>query len=184
VVRLTPRLGEGRPGPPPGSATCWGAGSDHTPVPAGGVLGAWPRSGRPQVGWSCREQPGADEMAVAAVSVAKRSLRAELKQRLRALSAEERLRQSRLLTQKVRRTPGLLECQSARLASRLAPRERARTLGHAHVITGARTHSARARPSNPDPFCAMAGEGLRRVGLRSRAVLMLVYSLRWDYISF
>ncbi|XP_073917587.1 5-formyltetrahydrofolate cyclo-ligase isoform X5 [Castor canadensis] len=40
-------------------------------------------------------------MAVAAVSVAKRSLRAELKQRLRALSAEERLRQSRLLTQKV-----------------------------------------------------------------------------------
>nr|XP_025855863.1 5-formyltetrahydrofolate cyclo-ligase isoform X1 [Vulpes vulpes] len=39
--------------------------------------------------------------AVAAVSSAKRSLRAELKQRLRAMSAEERLRQSRLLTQKV-----------------------------------------------------------------------------------
>ncbi|KAM5291391.1 5-formyltetrahydrofolate cyclo-ligase-like isoform 2-T2 [Glossophaga mutica] len=38
--------------------------------------------------------------AAAAVSGAKRSLRAELKQRLRALSAEERLRQSRLLTQK------------------------------------------------------------------------------------
>lgn len=40
-------------------------------------------------------------MAAAAVSGAKRSLRAELKQRLRALSAEERLRQSHLLTQKV-----------------------------------------------------------------------------------
>uniref|UniRef100_A0A5F9DS89 5-formyltetrahydrofolate cyclo-ligase n=1 Tax=Oryctolagus cuniculus TaxID=9986 RepID=A0A5F9DS89_RABIT len=39
--------------------------------------------------------------AAAAVSGAKRSLRAELKQRLRAISAEERLRQSRLLTQKV-----------------------------------------------------------------------------------
>ncbi|KAM4826474.1 5-formyltetrahydrofolate cyclo-ligase [Thomomys bottae] len=39
--------------------------------------------------------------AAAAASGAKRSLRAELKQRLRALSAEERLRQSRLLTQKV-----------------------------------------------------------------------------------
>uniref|UniRef100_A0A452SIT3 5-formyltetrahydrofolate cyclo-ligase n=3 Tax=Ursus americanus TaxID=9643 RepID=A0A452SIT3_URSAM len=36
-----------------------------------------------------------------AVSSAKRSLRAELKQRLRAMSAEERLRQSRLLAQKV-----------------------------------------------------------------------------------
>lgn len=43
----------------------------------------------------------AREMAAAAVSGAKRSLRAELKQRLRAVSAEERLRQSRLLTQKV-----------------------------------------------------------------------------------
>ena len=41
------------------------------------------------------------EMAAAAVSSAKRSLRAELKRRLRALSAEERLRQSRLLAQKV-----------------------------------------------------------------------------------
>lgn len=40
-------------------------------------------------------------MAAAAVSGAKRSLRAELKQRLRAISAEERLRQSRLLAQKV-----------------------------------------------------------------------------------
>ncbi|XP_033708137.1 5-formyltetrahydrofolate cyclo-ligase isoform X4 [Tursiops truncatus] len=40
-------------------------------------------------------------MAAAAVSSAKRSLRAELKRRLRALSAEERLRQSRLLAQKV-----------------------------------------------------------------------------------
>ncbi|XP_040824836.1 5-formyltetrahydrofolate cyclo-ligase isoform X1 [Ochotona curzoniae] len=39
--------------------------------------------------------------AAAAVSGAKRSLRAELKQRLRAISSEERLRQSRLLTQKV-----------------------------------------------------------------------------------
>lgn len=39
--------------------------------------------------------------AAAAVSGAKRSLRAELKQRLRAISAEERLRQSRLLAQKV-----------------------------------------------------------------------------------
>ncbi|KAF6273297.1 methenyltetrahydrofolate synthetase [Rhinolophus ferrumequinum] len=39
--------------------------------------------------------------AAAAVSCAKRNLRAELKQRLRAISAEERLRQSRLLTQKV-----------------------------------------------------------------------------------
>ncbi|XP_023049148.1 5-formyltetrahydrofolate cyclo-ligase isoform X1 [Piliocolobus tephrosceles] len=41
-------------------------------------------------------------MASAAVSSAKRSLRGELKQRLRAISAEERLRQSRVLTQKVR----------------------------------------------------------------------------------
>uniref|UniRef100_A0A8C2N301 5-formyltetrahydrofolate cyclo-ligase n=1 Tax=Cricetulus griseus TaxID=10029 RepID=A0A8C2N301_CRIGR len=40
-------------------------------------------------------------MAAVAASSAKRSLRAELKQRLRALSAEERLRQSHLLTQKV-----------------------------------------------------------------------------------
>ncbi|XP_023375816.1 5-formyltetrahydrofolate cyclo-ligase isoform X2 [Pteropus vampyrus] len=40
-------------------------------------------------------------MAAAAVRSAKRSLRAELKQRLRTVSAEERLRQSRLLTQKV-----------------------------------------------------------------------------------
>ncbi|XP_064425840.1 5-formyltetrahydrofolate cyclo-ligase isoform X2 [Mirounga angustirostris] len=40
-------------------------------------------------------------MAAVAVSSAKRSLRAELKQRLRAMSAEERLRQSRLLAQKV-----------------------------------------------------------------------------------
>ncbi|XP_067554861.1 5-formyltetrahydrofolate cyclo-ligase isoform X7 [Pseudorca crassidens] len=40
-------------------------------------------------------------MAAATVSSAKRSLRAELKRRLRALSAEERLRQSRLLAQKV-----------------------------------------------------------------------------------
>ncbi|XP_020756333.2 5-formyltetrahydrofolate cyclo-ligase isoform X1 [Odocoileus virginianus] len=39
--------------------------------------------------------------AAVAVSGAKRSLRAELKQRLRALSAEERLRQSHLLAQKV-----------------------------------------------------------------------------------
>lgn len=45
---------------------------------------------------------GAREMAAAAaVSSAKQSLRAELKQRLRAISAEERLRQSRLLAQKV-----------------------------------------------------------------------------------
>ncbi|XP_036087735.1 5-formyltetrahydrofolate cyclo-ligase isoform X1 [Rousettus aegyptiacus] len=40
-------------------------------------------------------------MAAAAVHSAKRSLRAEMKQRLRTVSAEERLRQSRLLTQKV-----------------------------------------------------------------------------------
>uniref|UniRef100_A0A8C8YS68 5-formyltetrahydrofolate cyclo-ligase n=1 Tax=Prolemur simus TaxID=1328070 RepID=A0A8C8YS68_PROSS len=40
-------------------------------------------------------------MAAAAVRGAKRSLRAELKLRLRALSAEERLRQSHLLTQQV-----------------------------------------------------------------------------------
>ncbi|XP_004874866.1 5-formyltetrahydrofolate cyclo-ligase isoform X2 [Heterocephalus glaber] len=39
--------------------------------------------------------------ATAAVSGAKRKLRAELKQRLATLSAEERRRQSRLLTQKV-----------------------------------------------------------------------------------
>ncbi|XP_007950010.1 5-formyltetrahydrofolate cyclo-ligase [Orycteropus afer afer] len=40
-------------------------------------------------------------MAAAAVSGAKRSLRAELKQRLQAMSTQERLRQSCLLTQKV-----------------------------------------------------------------------------------
>ncbi|GAB1294514.1 5-formyltetrahydrofolate cyclo-ligase [Apodemus speciosus] len=40
-------------------------------------------------------------MATVAVNSAKRGLRTELKQRLRALSAEERRRQSRLLTQKV-----------------------------------------------------------------------------------
>ncbi|XP_006888309.1 PREDICTED: 5-formyltetrahydrofolate cyclo-ligase [Elephantulus edwardii] len=40
-------------------------------------------------------------MAAAAVRNAKQSLRAELKQRLRAISAEERLRQSGVLTQKV-----------------------------------------------------------------------------------
>ncbi|EDL20890.1 5, 10-methenyltetrahydrofolate synthetase, isoform CRA_d, partial [Mus musculus] len=40
-------------------------------------------------------------MAAVTVNSAKRGLRAELKQRLRALSAEERLRQSLLLTQKV-----------------------------------------------------------------------------------
>ncbi|XP_072807013.1 5-formyltetrahydrofolate cyclo-ligase isoform X1 [Vicugna pacos] len=40
-------------------------------------------------------------MTAAAVSGAKRSLRSELKQRLLTMSAEERLRQSRLVTQKV-----------------------------------------------------------------------------------
>lgn len=40
-------------------------------------------------------------MAAVTVNSAKRGLRAELKQRLRALGAEERLRQSHLLTQKV-----------------------------------------------------------------------------------
>ncbi|XP_045669113.1 5-formyltetrahydrofolate cyclo-ligase-like isoform X2 [Ursus americanus] len=61
------------------------------------MLGA----GRPRPG-SGDEQSGARKMASAvAVSSAKRSLRAELKQRLRAMSAEERLRQSRLLAQKV-----------------------------------------------------------------------------------
>ncbi|XP_074090125.1 5-formyltetrahydrofolate cyclo-ligase isoform X3 [Macrotis lagotis] len=39
--------------------------------------------------------------SAAAVSGAKHNLRAELKRRLRALSAQERLRQSRLLTEKV-----------------------------------------------------------------------------------
>lgn len=48
-------------------------------------------------------------MAAVAASSAKRSLRAELKQRLRALSAEERLRQSHLLTQKVREGCGELK---------------------------------------------------------------------------
>lgn len=42
-----------------------------------------------------------EEMAAVTVNSAKRGLRAELKQRLRALGAEERLRQSHLLTQKV-----------------------------------------------------------------------------------
>ncbi|XP_027707194.1 5-formyltetrahydrofolate cyclo-ligase [Vombatus ursinus] len=39
--------------------------------------------------------------AAAAINGAKRNLRAEMKQRLRAIGAEERLRQSRLLTEKV-----------------------------------------------------------------------------------
>lgn len=58
-------------------------------------------------------------MAAVAASSAKRSLRAELKQRLRALSAEERLRQSHLLTQKVREGCGELNSCKLGLGSRV-----------------------------------------------------------------
>lgn len=97
-----------------------------------GADGAW---GRP-----------APDMAAAAVRGAKRSLRAELKQRLRTVSAEERLRQSRLLTQKVRgrrprrtgpkrsrwRGTGLRVCAGAAPGRAHVPRR-------AHVSPGART---------------------------------------------
>ncbi|KAG8516395.1 5-formyltetrahydrofolate cyclo-ligase [Galemys pyrenaicus] len=63
-------------------------------------------------------------MAVAAVRGAKQQLRAELKQRLRALSAEERQRQSRLLTQKVRlRQRRATAAAAASTRSRRAPRK-------------------------------------------------------------
>lgn len=85
-----------------------------------------------------------DMAAAAAVSCAKRNLRAELKQRLRAISAEERLRQSRLLTQKVRDCGiGLPRGPSPR-----APGRPARACGCAQAQAyGARTSpAARARP--------------------------------------
>lgn len=76
--------------------------------------------------------------AAAAVSSAKRSLRAELKQRLRAMSAEERLRQSRLLAQEVRDREGdrHSDCHARRTAGPL-------------WVDGLRRRSwpARARPS-------------------------------------
>lgn len=60
----------------------------------------------------------------AAVRGAKRSLRAELKQRLRALSDEERRRQSLLVTQQVRRRtapPGTLRAMRRRGLGGRAP---------------------------------------------------------------
>lgn len=89
-------------------------------------------------------------MAAAAVSGAKRSLRAELKQRLRAISAEERLRQSRLLTQKVR-SQGIAHATAHSLKFRLARARgsaQAQHLERAHVPSGARTFpGARTRRS-------------------------------------
>lgn len=89
-------------------------------------------------------------MAAAAVSSAKRSLRAELKRRLRALSAEERLRQSRLLAQKVgerynshrscrtRQPPGLRICAGASLRRAHVRPARARPLRARSVPLSAR----------------------------------------------
>lgn len=73
-------------------------------------------------------------MAAVTVNSAKRGLRAELKQRLRALSAEERLRQSLLLTQKVREDCRELNSGKGGLASlrrRTSPGARARRPGSA-----------------------------------------------------
>lgn len=74
------------------------------------------------------------EMAAVAVRGAKRSLRAELKQRLRALSAEERLRQSQLLTQKVRED--CRELNSGKVG--LACLRRRTSLGRPRILLGAR----------------------------------------------
>lgn len=74
-------------------------------------------------------------MAAVAVNGAKRSLRSELKQRLRALSAEERQRQSYLLTQKVREDGRELHSGEVGLAS---PRKRT-SPGRVHVLGGARS---------------------------------------------
>lgn len=96
--------------------------------------------------------------AAAAVSGAKRSLRTELKQRLRAISAEERLRQSRLLTQKVRdRRDGHREGPVGRARGRAvracgsaqAQASGARSAPVRAHIGFARSHPSRARPSPP-----------------------------------
>lgn len=74
------------------------------------------------------------EMAAVAVYGAKRSMRAELKQRLRALSSEERLRQSHLLTQKVRED--CRELNSGKVG--LACLRRRTSTGRLRVLLGAR----------------------------------------------
>lgn len=83
-----------------------------------------------------------------AVSGAKRSLRAELKQRLRALSAEERLRQSHLLAQKVRdHDDSHLRAGAAAGRRQTCGSAQARPFGRAHVRPP-RARSLSARESH------------------------------------
>lgn len=99
--------------------------------------------------------------AAAAVSGAKRNLRAELKQRLRAISAEERLRQSRLLTQKVR-DPGRPRRAGLRICAGAGPR-RTHAPGSVSGRGGARCRReggrASDRPRRGTPHCAWGGQG-------------------------
>lgn len=74
-------------------------------------------------------------MAAVTVNSAKRGLRAELKQRLRALGAEERLRQSHLLTQKVREDCRELNARKVELACL----RRRTSPGRVRVLLGARS---------------------------------------------
>lgn len=108
----------------------------------GACSGVWsPAPGAPTFGPRAAEGDGrgrggaCQEMAAVTVNSAKRGLRAELKQRLRALDAEERLRQSRLLTQKVREDCRELNARKVELA-----RVRRRTSpGRVRVLLGARS---------------------------------------------
>ncbi|XP_053744579.1 5-formyltetrahydrofolate cyclo-ligase isoform X2 [Panthera pardus] len=73
----------------------------QSPGTGGRLEAGWGRdSDNPEAGTSTGAGLVREMAAATAVSSAKRSLRAELKQRLRAMSAEERLRQSQLLAQK------------------------------------------------------------------------------------
>lgn len=106
-------------------------------------------------------------MAAAAVHSAKRSLRAEMKQRLRTVSAEERLRQSRLLTQKVR---GHWDAGQGEQSP--GDHDRAvQTCGSAQAQTpGARTSpSAHARPHGARTSFASACQDARVLGCSTAA---------------
>lgn len=119
--------------------------------------------------------------AVGAVSGAKRRLRAELKQRLRALSAEERLRQSHLLTQKVSDRAGCAArvgvgvCAGAGLGARTSFLARARPSQHVGTLWGS------LPPSGRDCERGRASDRTGRVTPRSpgRAVPGVLRTPQW-----
>lgn len=86
------RAGPGS-GPPPGALP--GSAAAAAPGDREGEAGAAARLTR------CMEPPGEGSEMAAALRAAKRALRGELRQRLRALDAAEKQRQSRLLSRKV-----------------------------------------------------------------------------------